>query len=89
MDIKRYSSGWVDDYYVEGLYCGLREEKDGLLVSYEDHVEIVNRLVEALKFYAAGFTPVPGTFGLEWKPTEKLLEDCGNIAVDVISELRD
>lgn len=41
-------------------------------------------LKSCAEFYDAGFSPVKGTFGLEWKPTEKLLDDCGNVASDAL-----
>lgn len=41
-------------------------------------------LKSCAEFYNSGFSPVKGTFGLEWKPTEKLLEDCGNVASDAL-----
>jgi hypothetical protein len=42
----------------------------------------VEELEEALKFYADAwcFTTHPKRSGLEWKPKESLLDDCGNIA---------
>ena len=50
-------------------------------------VEIA-RLREALKFYADAwfFTTSPKRPGLEWKPKELLLEDCGNIARAALEE---
>ncbi len=76
----------------------LERQRDALQVSYNtaQHgydalVVKVNALVAenaALKscaeFYNASFSPVKGTFGLEWKPTEKLLDDCGNVASDAL-----
>lgn len=41
-------------------------------------------LKSCAEFYNVGFSPVKGTFGLEWKPTQKLLDDCGNIASDAL-----
>jgi hypothetical protein len=42
----------------------------------------VAELEKALKFYADAwcFTTHPKRPGLEWKPKEDLLDDCGNIA---------
>lgn len=42
-------------------------------------------LKSCAEFYSAGFSPVKGTFGLEWKPTEKLLDDCGNVASEALN----
>jgi hypothetical protein len=38
------------------------------------------------EFYSAGFRAeqAKGAFGLEWRPTEQLLDDCGNIASDAM-----
>lgn len=40
------------------------------------------RLREALQFYADSwcFTTSPKRAGIEWKPKESLLDDCGNVA---------
>ena len=45
------------------------------------------RLRKALKFYADAwcFTTNPKRAGLEWKPKEELLDDCGNIAREALS----
>lgn len=42
----------------------------------------VQELQRALEFYRDGFTFTtnPRRAGLEWKPTEALLDDCGNLA---------
>lgn len=40
------------------------------------------KLADCANFYRLGFKPVKGAFGLEWKPTEQLLDDCGNTAVE-------
>lgn len=42
------------------------------------------KLADCANFYRLGFKPVKGTFGIEWKPTEKLLDDCGNTAIEAI-----
>lgn len=42
------------------------------------------KLADCANFYRIGFKPVKGAFGLEWKPTEQLLDDCGNTAVEAI-----
>ncbi|EOC1317166.1 hypothetical protein ACI09J_001788 [Cronobacter turicensis] len=41
-------------------------------------------LKSCAEFYSTGFIPVTGKFGLEWRPTEKLLNDCGNTASNAI-----
>ncbi|WP_262360453.1 hypothetical protein [Citrobacter freundii complex sp. CFNIH2] len=43
-------------------------------------------LKSCAEFYSAGFRAeqARGAFGLEWKPTEQLLDDCGNIASDAL-----
>ncbi|OYQ93647.1 hypothetical protein B9P90_20765 [Citrobacter freundii] len=42
------------------------------------------KLADCANFYRLGFKPVKGTFGIEWKPTEQLLDDCGNTAIEAI-----
>lgn len=42
------------------------------------------KLTDCANFYRLGFKPVKGTFGIEWKPTEQLLDDCGNTAIEAI-----
>ncbi|MGG1954323.1 HNH endonuclease [Enterobacter cloacae] len=71
-------------------------EPDGRYVTYEDYSEFEARclelaaenagLKECAEFYSAGFRAeqAKGAFGLEWKPTEQLLDDCGNIASDAL-----
>lgn len=55
-------------------------------------VREVERLREALKFYSEGFIPRPAKRnkyglnpGLEWKPSEALLDDCGNVAMEALA----
>jgi hypothetical protein len=54
---------------------GLREERD--------------RLATALEFYRDAFEPRPAkgrlALGLEWRPSERLLEDCGNRAAEALA----
>jgi len=45
-------------------------------------------LKSCAEFYSSGFSPVKGTFGLEWEPTEKLLDDCGNVASEALDFAR-
>ncbi|EOC0433292.1 hypothetical protein ACI00D_000861 [Cronobacter dublinensis] len=42
------------------------------------------RLADCANFYRLGFKPVRGSFGIEYRPTEQLLDDCGNTALDAI-----
>lgn len=53
-----------------------------------DKEKIIYELVWALKFYRDGFSPSPNKRygGMEYKPTEYLLDDCGNIAMEAISK---
>lgn len=48
--------------------------------------EVIRTLINALEFYKNGFHPFPNKRygGLEYRPTEALLDDCGNIARDAI-----
>lgn len=48
----------------------------------------IQRLRTALAFYRDGFQfhTNPRRAGLEWKPTEALLDDCGNIARIALAE---
>lgn len=70
-DAKRAAFKWNSRYFVVG----------------KSHQAILNQLVSALKFYADAwcFTTNPKRGGLEWKPTEKLLDDCGNVARAALS----
>lgn len=42
------------------------------------------KLSDCANFYRLGFKPVKGAFGIEYRPTEQLLDDCGNTAIDAI-----
>lgn len=42
------------------------------------------KLAECANFYRLGFKPVKGAFGIEYRPTEQLLDDCGNTAIEAI-----
>lgn len=42
------------------------------------------KLADCANFYRLGFKPVKGAFGIEYRPTEQLLDDCGNIALEAI-----
>ncbi len=42
------------------------------------------KLVDCANFYRLGFKPVKGAFGIEYRPTEQLLDDCGNTAIEAI-----
>lgn len=55
-------------------------------------VREAERLKTALKFYSEGFIPRPAKRnkyglnpGLEWKPSEALLDDCGNVAMEALA----
>lgn len=52
--------------------------------TYEELAAENAKLADCANFYRLGFKPVKGTFGIEWKPTEKLLDDCGNTAIEAI-----
>lgn len=41
-------------------------------------------LKDSANFYRMGFKPIKGAFGIEYKPTEALLDDCGNNAMDAL-----
>lgn len=67
---------------------------DGAYVNYEDYAALEAKcaalaaenakLADCANFYRLGFRPVKGVFGIEWKPTEQLLDDCGNTAIEAI-----
>lgn len=42
------------------------------------------KLADCANFYRLGFKPVKGAFGIEYRPTEQLLDDCGNTALEAI-----
>ena len=42
------------------------------------------KLADCANFYQLGFKPVKGAFGIEYRPTEQLLDDCGNTALEAI-----
>ncbi|WP_446029094.1 hypothetical protein [Lelliottia amnigena] len=42
------------------------------------------KLADCANFYRIGFKPVKGAFGIEYRPTEQLLDDCGNNAIEAI-----
>lgn len=42
------------------------------------------KLSDCANFYRLGFKPVKGAFGIEYRPTEQLLDDCGNTAIEAI-----
>lgn len=42
------------------------------------------KLADCANFYRLGFKPVNGAFGIEYRPTEQLLDDCGNTAIEAI-----
>lgn len=47
----------------------------------------IAKMRRALEFYRDAFTSTPNQRygGLEWKPTEALLEDCGNLALHALN----
>lgn len=85
----RYDAGLLNDFGggdVSWWHDYLRAEIDR---SSEFHADIhelqdaeIARLRKALQFYADTwcFTTNPKRGGLEWKPKEALLDDCGNTA---------
>lgn len=42
------------------------------------------KLADFANFYRLGFKPAKGAFGIEYRPTEQLLDDCGNTALEAI-----
>ena len=42
------------------------------------------KLADCANFYRIGFKPVKGALGIEYRPTEQLLDDCGNTAIEAI-----
>lgn len=87
-EVKRYdmrvSLGGVESY----------ESPCGDYVDYDDYAALEAKcaalvvenakLADCANFYRLGFKPVKGAFGIEWKPTEQLLDDCGNTAIEAI-----
>lgn len=70
----------------------LREQVVSANEQRDAAVREVERLREALKFYSEGFIPRPAKRnkyglnpGLEWKPSEALLDDCGNVAMEALA----
>lgn len=58
-----------------------------LIETKRKQAELIKVLVEALIFYKRGFYCVPAfkhIGGLNWEPTDSLLEDCGNHATEAI-----
>ncbi|MCL6397253.1 hypothetical protein EXT62_10185 [Pectobacterium carotovorum subsp. carotovorum] len=43
-----------------------------------------NTLIDCANFYRLGFRPIKSKFGIEYKPTEQLLDDCGNMAIEAL-----
>lgn len=70
------------------------EKEIGEFVKYKDYAALEDKcsalvaenakLADCANFYRLGFKPVKGAFGIEWKPTEQLLDDCGNTAIEAI-----
>lgn len=70
------------------------ECSDGAYVNYENYAALQAKcaalvgenakLSDCANFYRLGFKPVKGAFCIEWKPTEQLLDDCGNTAIEAI-----
>lgn len=91
-EVKRYEMKTT--YRGHESWDSLEEDKDGSCVSYEDYEELEAKcaalvtenakLADCANFYRLGFRPVNGVFGIEWKPTEQLLDDCGNTAIEAI-----
>jgi hypothetical protein len=49
--------------------------------------DMIDEMVETLRFYADGFEPVippRNVRGVIYKPTESLLNDCGNKAMEIL-----
>lgn len=63
----------------------IREEKFLKLAKAYVQLAAENaKLADCANFYRLGFRPVKGTFGIEYRPTEQLLDDCGNTAIEAI-----
>lgn len=93
-EVKRYDL--VGD--IDGN-CNLNEARmqlsgDGVYVMHCDYEALQAKcaelaaenakLADCANFYRLGFRPVKCAFGIEWKPTEQLLDDCGNTAIEAI-----
>lgn len=79
MTVKRYGSVLFD--------TGLIEMACGDYVTYSDYQKLVAEnaaLKDSANFYRMGFKPTKGAFGIEYKPTEALLDDCGNNAINAL-----
>ena len=70
----------------------LREQVVSANEQRDAAVREAERLKTALKFYSEGFIPRPAKRnkyglnpGLEWKPSEALLDDCGNVAMEALA----
>lgn len=91
-EVKRYEMKTT--YRGHESWDSLEEDKDGGYVNYEDYAALEAKcaalvvenakLADCANFYRLGFKPVKGAFGIEWKPTEQLLDDCGNTAIEAI-----
>lgn len=75
------------------------DQKEADAIVYNLRIERLNaknaRLREVLTFYAEAWTcrttksRLGGVAGLEWRPKNDLLEDCGNAARDALAEKRE
>lgn len=94
MSIKRYDM----KRHEESGFWEHPETVDGVFVKYDDHAKAIEeleaqvkqlaaenaKLADCANFYRLGFKPVKGAFGIEYRPTEQLLDDCGNTALEAI-----
>ncbi|HAT3930891.1 TPA: hypothetical protein I9Y42_004585 [Citrobacter koseri] len=65
----------------------LKEANDAVLLAkskFEALAAENAKLADCANFYRLGFKPVKGAFGIEYRPTEQLLDDCGNTALEAI-----
>ncbi|STB29513.1 hypothetical protein [Citrobacter koseri] len=65
----------------------LKEANDAVLLAkskFEALAAENAKLADCANFYRLGFNPVKGAFGIEYRPTEQLLDDCGNTAIEAI-----
>lgn len=74
--------------YDQIIHNGVMEPMpDGKYVTYSDYQKLVAEnvaLKDSANFYRMGFKPTKGAFGIEYKPTEALLDDCGNNAMNAL-----
>lgn len=50
--------------------------------------DMIDEMIQALRFYKDGFRPTVDkkVRGITYKPTDELLDDCGNVAAQVLGK---